>query len=496
MASKINGRKRLIQRYQQPVLEKMGALGNTSNLEPQPIPNVPDTIFEFCDRVRIVSGLHTVPYVPYGYQRELYKLLEERSIAVMKTRQLGITLGLAVYCLYDALKGYTSLWISRSGDDGKEVIKRLRQIIYGIPELRGYLASDNLMTLDFWDGSKQQVHGRIITRAPVGDSAARSLSNVRNIVFDEAQSIPEFETVYGAALPVTEAVGKDARIIVNGTPPEMAGGYYWNLLSSNQATDIESLCDRMADGIDDPLQMWTDKEGWGKVLIHWKAHPKHSQNANYLADTKRRFKLTESQLQREYNLRIPKQGASLFNRAKVDEQAIGAWAEPIPGRIYLCGIDPNFGGSDYFRCGIWDVTSAPFSLVAEYKASERSNSYNEDMTKALIRKYSPLVTGVENNSGGAVLIERFAKELPGQRFEGVNTNRTSKRVMTDRIAIAVEEGEVIYPADWDGVNEMKKFSARDREAISGHDDAVMMFAISWSQIDKAGHQYSESRAYW
>ena len=458
-------------------------------LEPQPIPNVPGTIGECCDRVRIVSGLQTIPYTPFPYQDELYALLEERSVAVMKTRQLGLTLALAVYCLYDALQGYTSLWISRSGDDGKEVVKRLRKIIYGIPELRGYLASDNLMTLDFWDGSKQQVHGRIITRAPVGDSAARGLSNVRNIVFDEAQSIPEFETVYGAALPVTEAVGENARIIVNGTPPEMAGGYYWDLLSSNQSIDIEGLCDRMADGTEKPLQAWVDKEGWAKCLIHWKAHPKHSENPDYLEETKKRFKLTESQLQREYNLRIPKQGASLFNRVKVDAQAVGAWDGPVSGKRYLCGIDPNFGGSDFFRCQIWDVSGSPAKLVAEYGEAEKTNAHNEAQTKALIRQYRPLVTAIENNSGGAVLLERFASELPGMKFEGVNTNRTSKRVMTDRIAIAVEEGEVIYPSDWAGVNEMKKFSARDREAISGHDDAVMAFAIAWSQINECVPAY-------
>ena len=54
---------------------------------------------------------------------------------------------------------------------------------------------------------------------------------------------------------------------------------------------------------------------------------------------------------------------------------------------------------------------------------------------------------------------------------------------TDRIAIAVERGEAIYPADWEGIREMKAFSLREREAETGHDDRVMAMAMAFAVMD-------------
>ena len=38
----------------------------------------------------------------------------------------------------------------------------------------------------------------------------------------------------------------------------------------------------MRSGAIDPIQTWTDSNGIGKLLLHWKAHPVYSQQENYL----------------------------------------------------------------------------------------------------------------------------------------------------------------------------------------------------------------------
>ena len=68
------------------------------------------------------------------------------------------------------------------------------------------------------------------------------------------------------------------------------------------------------------------------------------------------------------------------------------------------------------------------------------------------------------------------------RFEKVNTSAVSKRVDTDRLAIALEGGTVRYPLDWQGIEEMKNFSTKNRKAVAGHDDCVMAWAAAWVWI--------------
>lgn len=96
--------------------------------------------------------------------------------------------------------------------------------------------------------------------------------------------------------------------------------------------------------------------------------------------------------------------------------------------------------------------------------------------------YQPVITAIESNSGGAVILEDLIVARSALRFEKVNTSAVSKRVNTDRLAIALEGGTVCYPPNWEGVGEMKNFSTKDRKAVAGHDDCVMAWAAAWAWV--------------
>jgi phage terminase large subunit-like protein len=78
--------------------------------------------------------------------------------------------------------------------------------------------------------------------------------------------------------------------------------------------------------------------------------------------------------------------------------------------------------------------------------------------------YNPVITAIESNSGGTVIAERLVELRPSMRIELVKTSETSKRINTDRVALAIDQGDLIYPPDWAGLGEMKRFGALSRKA--------------------------------
>jgi hypothetical protein len=270
------------------------------------------------------------------------------------------------------------------------------------------------------------------------------------------------------------------------TPNAKQGLYYETLVENNGDRSLLDICRQMREQHIEPYQEWVDAQGWGKAIIHWRAHPIHGLNDRYLEEVKQKQKITDAQVQREYNLSFDDStGGVLFSVEAVDRQAIGGWSGPIAGHKYIIGVDPNFGGSDRFVSQVWDITSGVCSLVAEYAEAQRSVELSNYEVLKQCQQYRPVMVGVEGNSGGKVVLENLSKRDPYTRFVGIQTTRVSKVTNTDRIAIAIEQGEAIYPPGWEGIREFKSFSLREREAVTGHDDRVMAMAVAFAVLGEA-----------
>lgn len=183
------------------------------------------------------------------------------------------------------------------------------------------------------------------------------------------------------------------------------------------------------------------------------------------------------------NWHVKKAESMLFSVEAVDECAIGAFNRPVHNRRYLWGIDPNYGGDDFFVAQAWDVSSVPYKLAYEYRKNRTPVSTSIRAIAPFIRRYPPLIIGIEINSGGKVIAENLAEKMPDLRIQGVLSTTSSKIINTDRIALFVEERTIEFPKDWAGVSEMKLFSKDTRKAVSDHDDTVMAMASAFACID-------------
>lgn len=185
------------------------------------------------------------------------------------------------------------------------------------------------------------------------------------------------------------------------------------------------------------------------------------------------------------NWRVKKSESRLFSSEAIVQSCTGLWNNPKLGRNYIAGIDPNFGGQDYFVCQIWDITDLPYQLVAQYREQETSMTYSVQQSDRLLKSYRPIITSIERNSGGIAVLEGLTAMNPSLRIEPVVTTQTSKVLNTDRVAIALESGMLSFPADWTGIEELRSFSKETRAAITGHDDCVMAVAVCFANIEIA-----------
>jgi phage terminase large subunit-like protein len=187
------------------------------------------------------------------------------------------------------------------------------------------------------------------------------------------------------------------------------------------------------------------------------------------------------------NWKVRRSETQLFDPLLIPPRCDGKWSEPEYGHNYLIGVDPNFGsqGGDYFVCQCYDITLPPYRLVHEYRSNRNSIKYSIQKCEKIIKDYNPVLVAVEKNAGGQSVVEELISRSPGTLIKPVVTWQNSKVVMTDRIAIALESGNIAFPPDWEGINELYNFSKITREATTGHDDCVMAWAIAYAYLDEA-----------
>lgn len=454
--------------------------------------DVPTDFKEFTKLLRIRSGSEIKPFELYDWQEELSRIADDcRGMVVFKVRQVGATEALAAKmlhkaCLYPA---YSGTVFSLGGKETSKVAKRVRRMP---SQIRDFSFATNAVT------ELSIAGGGTLGFLPATDNACRSLESVWDELFDEAAFVQNIEEIYSSATPAQEALGDRARTwVVSTMSPLGKLSWFWEMLSTNNGDiDLDRAISRAQEGIE-PFQYWVDSTGWAKVIVHWKAHPIYSQIPDYLAKTKREKRLTEEKLQREYNLGIPETGGLLFKANLIPLLATGTWKEAESGKKYLAGIDPNFGSDDYFCLQIWEISKKPYELVRQYRKSKTSNTYNLLMAVALLQQYRPIITAVEDNSGGAVVMENLINRCPGLRIEKVTTTSKSKEINTDRLAYLIENQEIIYPPDWEACckhkdeagdlmdGEFYQFSALERKGLKGHDDSIMAAAATFAWLEEA-----------
>lgn len=453
--------------------------------------DVPSDFKEFAKLCRIRSAGSIVAFNLWDWQIELSEVADKcRGLIVLKSRQMGLTEFFATKMLHRCClsSAYVGVCLSMGGSQTSAIAKRIRRMPSQIPNFK--FETNAVRQLEVQGGGS-------LSFLPSTPNSARSLESVCDLLIDEAGFIKNPQELYSSAMPSQEMLGENARTwIISTVPIEGKLSWYWSMFdSSNSGVDIDRNIALAREGVK-PFQWWIDDNGWAKVIVHWRCHPIYSKVPDYLAKTKKEKKLTEEKLLREYDLALPDSGGSLFKINLIPLLATGNWEEFNPGSRYLAGIDPNFGSDDYFCLQVWDITKRPYKLVKQYRRNQSSNTYNLMMSVAILKQYNPTITAVEDNSGGAVILENLMSRCPNLRIEKVTTTGKSKIINTDRVAYLLENQEIIYPSDWEGCSdhedesgnslkgEFYQFSASERKALKGHDDTIMSAATAFAWLEE------------
>lgn len=302
-------------------------------------------------------------------------------------------------------------------------------------------------------------------------SRARSVSGLRPII--RATCNPDAES--WVAVLIDWWIGEDGFPI-----PERAGKKRWFLrkgLETIWADTREELLEKFPESDPKSLTFFPSKLEDNKALTT--ADPNYKGMLESLSDPVEIERLLKG------NWRIRSSESRLFKQDAIFASACGFWAAPDAEQNYLIGVDPNFGGSDFFVIQVWQVTESPYQLVWEYRQNNQSITSSIEALGAAIEAYNPSVVAIEKNAGGLAIVESTITNYPGTLVEPITTSATSKKMNTDRIAVLLSTGKINYPSDWQGINEMLAFSNLTREAITGNDDCIMAWAVGFAMLETA-----------
>lgn len=443
---------------------------------------IPTNWADFARLTTIRSGGHIIPFSPYDYQEQLVEMMLERSCIVVKSRQLGLSETIICYMLWRAClnPGYLGVVFSKTQMDTGLLARRMRRMI----------ASIGLKTkTENYGDIEIEGHGRILFRNSKPESG-RSLESVVDIFFDEAAFVDDFKAIFDAIAPAQQMVGEAARVYVVSTPNGKSG-YYWDLLTTGQSTDIESLCDNISAGIENPFVSWVDSGGWAKVVVHWKAHPIYGSNPNFLKEIAEKQKLSAETIKQEYDLSFGSSEENYFDyssvQACITDEEISK--ERNPDSVYVLGVDPAFGGDDYCAAVLLECSpsSDRFNVLVPYRKRQQTTEYNLLKISDVIKQYKPKLVIVEVNGGGIVYQEQLSRQIPYIRFMAMRTTGDSKPGLLSRVKLALEREVLQFNSGSAVVDELLSFRSNGKklEAAQGkHDDTVMALGFAIAGLEE------------
>ncbi len=457
-------------------LDKLEKIHKQRNKNPEESKIViPESFTEFCKLTTIKSGNKMVKFSVFPYQQRLIELMDSYpTLIIIKSRQLGITQAVLARFLHKALlnQAYTSVAFFKNGEDRGSNSERVRQMVQSL----GVQYSIDNVSHQKFSGL-----GEIYLKNSGGEGS-RGYDSVSGFLFDEAAFVPTIESIYSASSASSAMLGDDVSKVILSTPSSKSG-WFWEMLNKDNDVDVEQICADVINGELPPFHYWIDKTGTTcKIVIHYRAHPIYSQHHDYLAYRQKIDNCAWEKIQREYNLTFVNSEESVFSGEIVRLNAVGTTEDKHdPDARYFFGIDPAYGGMDYFVCWILKQVGNDYHSVKWYRARQKTKDYNIAKVTDLIEQFQPVRVGVETNTGGKVILEDLISMNRGTDIRGIHTSQESKITMIDRLILTMERGQFPYPKSSPIYDEFLQFMKKGNKmsaAENAHDDCVMAGAIA------------------
>ncbi len=367
------------------------------------------------DNLKIQHPAHgIIPFKLYDFQQKVIKLfLQKHFIITLKSRQIGMSTIVQAICLWSALhySNYNILIISAGQRNASSFLGKIRNMYEYLPnnEWKLKLETDNKQSLTFSNGSK-------ITAIPATRSASLGES-INLLVIDEAAFIERVEEVYQAAYPTISRAfkshaGKPYGIIIISTPNGTSGtgGWYYQM--------YEGALNK------------TNK--YVPVKIHWSAVPEYDEEwyLDQCSQLNWNYRSIAAELELSFvssgNTYIP--GQILDSIGTVDPIAkdlndnLWIFEKPIPGEVYVAGVDVAYGDRKDSST-IQILKASTLEQVAEYDCNTIIPDDFAVIVIDLTRRYNNCLVNIERNAVGKVLIDKILYKTNGV---GINLFRNKK----------------------------------------------------------------------
>jgi hypothetical protein len=424
-----------------------------------------------------------IPFNLYPFQEDLLKLYQSsRFVISMQARQTGKTQTTAAFILHfiTFIPSKTVAILANKAAQAREILQRIQMSYESLPAFlkrgvrtynKGSMKFDNLSEAFCAASSSSSIRGRSISL----------------LYIDECAFLKNDMEFYESTYP-TVSSGKESRVIITSTPNGARGLFYklWMESVANINTFVRMEVPwYLVPGRD---EKWKNEQIANTSIEQFNQEHglifRGSQNSLLSSDTLARLPVFKV-IEKHGDLKV--------------------YTQPKEGHSYFITVDTSRGlGKDYSAFIVYDITKAPYEIVAVYRNNRISPMVYPQVIRSIADKYNKAYVMVEINDIGeqvaSILYYDFEYEnllmcyseksyqtigfVKDARL-GVRTTVQVKSIGCSTVKTMIETDKLILK-DEDVISEFGTFIPKGKsyEADSGANDDLAMCCVlfAWASV--------------
>ena len=468
-----------------------------------------DPVYFIKKYIKIVTldkGLE--PFQLYDYQENIVNTIQNNRYVIAKLpRQTGKTTTTVAWMVHYLIfnQNVNIAILANKLKTATEIMKRLKEAYEYLPKwLQHGVVEWNKTSIQLENGSR-------VMASATSASAVRGGSF--NVIFlDEFAHVPPnvADEFFSSVYP-TITSGQTTKVIIVSTPNGL--NMYYNLWQGANKKPGQ-------DG----------KNEYVPIEVHWSQVPLYPGGP--LRDHKWKLRTIkqlgggaggEHKFQSEYDCDFIGSSNTLISSAKLHilsakspqyrtKEGLTVYEEPREGRTYVMTVDTSRGqGNDYSAAVMFDITEAPYRVVAKYRNNIVSPMLLPTIISAFGKKYNNAYVLIEVNDIGGQVADILHYDLEydnilmstnkgrsgmvlnggfgkGESLFGVRTTVTVKKLGCSILKSLVEQDKLLIE-DEEIINELLSFVAKYNTfaADEGHTDDLVMCLVLFSWLTKQSY---------
>jgi hypothetical protein len=468
-----------------------------------------DPVYFIKKYIKIVTldkGLE--PFDLYDYQENIVNTIQNNRYVIAKLpRQTGKSTTTVAWMVHYLIfnQNVNIAILANKLKTAMEIMKRLKEAYEYLPKwLQHGVVEWNKTSIALENGSR-------IMASATSASAVRGGSY--NVIFlDEFAHVPSnvADEFFSSVYP-TITSGNTTKVIIVSTPNGL-NMFYSLWQGANRISGEEG------------------KNEYIPIEVHWSQVPLYPGGP--LRDQKWKERTIkqlgggsggEQKFRSEYDCDFIGSSNTLISTSKlhvlspkkpitVTKEGLWIYEEPKQNRSYVMTVDTSRGqGKDYSAAVVFDITEAPYKMVAKYRNNIISPMLFPTILAALGKKYGNAYILVEVNDIGGQVADILHYDLEydnllmsmnkgrsgmvlnggfgrGETIMGVRTTATVKKLGCSILKSLIEQDKLIIE-DEDTIKELLSFVAKWNSfaADDGHTDDLVMCLVIFAWLTKQGY---------